>query len=225
MIICRAIGVRVVARAGLKIGRKARRGRGRSRINYIDTGKRGYNKQFYGVLIEPLDLLSQRLNSEEKEDIVVRSVFIDPESLNILCLFQYFIGNEDWFLANLHNLKVIDKIDDNSILLNVVPYDFDYSGLVNAVYAVPNEEYGLQSIQERIYSGPCRTEEEFKRVTDLFLSKKDEFYAVINDCEQLSEKTRKKLTKYLDSYFDQYKRDYLLTRMKKTCAKSKQKER
>jgi len=191
------------------------------RINYIDTGKKGYNKQLYGALIEPLDLLSKRLKAVEKEDIVVRSAFIEPGSLDILCLFQYLIGNEDWFLANLHNLKLIDLLADDSDLLYAIPYDFDCSGLVNAVYAVPNERVGLESIMDRIYSGPCRSDEEFRKATELFLSKKDEFYTVINSCEQLSEKTRKKLSKYLDTFFAQYKRDLLLIKMKKTCAESK----
>ena len=55
---------------------------------------------------------------------------------DVLCLFEYMISNTDWNVSLLHNIKLIRKKDTKEII--VVPYDFDYSGLVNADYAVPN---------------------------------------------------------------------------------------
>lgn len=191
------------------------------KINYIDTGKKKYNKTLFGVLIEPLDLLEKRLNVLELENIVIRPSFLDPASFDKLCMFQFMIGNEDWFLANLHNLKIVDPQFNQKEMLHAIPYDFDYSGLVNAVYAVPNERYGLENIQDRIYTGLCRTDMEFRKLMDVFYSKKNDFYSEITKCEYFSEKTKKKLNKYLDSYFNLYKKDYILIKMKKTCIESR----
>ena len=146
------------------------------KIRYIDTGSKGFNQNRYGIAIEPLDVLSARLSANEKEDIVVRTSFINPENYDKLCLFQYMIGNDDWHLANLHNLKLIEPEIGNKSVLAVVPYDFDYSGLVDAYYAVPNKLYGLENIRERVYIGPCRTDEDIRRVMKFFLDHKSEFY-------------------------------------------------
>jgi hypothetical protein len=43
-----------------------------------------------------------------------------------------------------------------------VPYDFDYSGLVNAAYALPPPTIKIGSVRERAYRGPCRTAQELE---------------------------------------------------------------
>ena len=188
-------------------------------INYIDTGNRGFNRQLLGVALEPLDLLSTRLNVVEREDIVVRSTFIDPVLLDRLCMFQYLIGNEDWFIPNLHNLKLIEPVEGDSQIMGIVPYDFDYAGIVNAYYAVPSPAYGLETIQERIYAGACRSEDEFRELAKLFLDFKDEFYREVEALDLLSSKARRHVLSYLESFYRMYKRDYIIYSMKKTCAK------
>jgi hypothetical protein len=188
------------------------------KINYIDTGRKGFSENLYGFVIEPLDLLCRRIEALELENLVVRSQYIDPETLDKVCMFQYMIGNEDWFLANLHNLKLYEPINGNKALKGIVPYDFDYSGLVNTYYAVPAPVYGLNSIQDRIYAGKCRSDDEFRRLADYFLKRKDIFIREIESLDLLEEKERKRTIKYIESFFDLYKRDYIIFSMKKTCA-------
>ena len=188
------------------------------KINYIDTGKRGLNETLFSFVIEPLDLLCKRIDAVELEDIVVRSRFIDPDLLDKVCMFQYMIGNEDWFMANLHNLKLYEPIKGDRSLKGIVPYDFDYSGLVNTYYAVATPAYGLENVQDRIYAGKCRTDEKFRQLADYYLSKKDMFYQSVESLEYLPDKPKKRVIDYLDSFFKLYKRDYILYSMKKTCA-------
>jgi hypothetical protein len=38
-----------------------------------------------------------------------------------------------------------------------IPYDFDYSGLVDATYALPPPGMGITTVRDRVYRGPCRT--------------------------------------------------------------------
>lgn len=186
-------------------------------IKYIDTGARNFNMSRYAIAIEPVDVLSARLEAVEKEDVVVRTTFIDTQNYDKLCLFQYMIGNDDWHLANLHNLKLIEPEIGNKSVLAAVPYDFDYSGLVEAYYALPSELYGLENIRDRVYIGPCRTDEEIRSLMQFFLDHKAEFYEEIEKIDFLSEKKKKRVLSYIDSFFDEYKRDKLFYNIKRTC--------
>jgi hypothetical protein len=154
-------------------------------IKYSDTGAKGHEHYRYGFVIEPVDVISDRLNAIEKEDVVARANFIDPECYDKLSLFQYMIGNDDWHLANLHNLKLIEPVKGNKMLLGAVPYDFDYAGLVETYYAIPNKIYGLEDIRSRIYIGPCRSDESIRELMQFFMDHKQEFYDEIEKIEEI----------------------------------------
>lgn len=189
------------------------------KIRYIDTGSKGFNYYRCGIVIEPIDVLAARLNANEKEDVIVRTRYINHENYDKLCLFQYMIGNDDWHLANLHNLKLIEPEEGDNSVLAVVPYDFDYSGLVNSYYAIPNKLYALENILDRVYIGPCRTDEDIRRVMQFFMDHKSEFYDEIEKIDLLNEKAKKKILNYIDSFYDEYRRDRLFYNIKGTCVK------
>jgi hypothetical protein len=74
-----------------------------------------------------------------------------------VALFEFMIGNTDWFIQNRHNLEFVVVPGHN--LLVPIPYDFDYSGLVNAPYAVHHTSLELPSVEIRYYQGWCYSEE------------------------------------------------------------------
>jgi hypothetical protein len=83
----------------------------------------------------------------------------------------------------------------------IVPYDFDYSGLVNASYAVPAEGLGIESVKQRIYTGTCRSEEVYLNAVREFAGKKESFYRVIREFPFLDERSKKEMIKYLDEFY------------------------
>jgi hypothetical protein len=82
-----------------------------------------------------------------------------------------------------------------------VPYDFDWSGLVNAPYAVPMESLGLSSVSERLYMGFCRTPEEYQQAFDLLNQKKESIYKLIQQFDFMPLKERNSMIKYLDGFY------------------------
>ena len=92
-----------------------------------------------------------------------------------MSLFQYMIGNTDYSILALHNVLMID---DAKGVRRTVPYDFDYSGLVNTHYAVPVKDLNLSSVRERRWRGPCKTEAEVEQALAPFLEKKAELLAL-----------------------------------------------
>lgn len=172
------------------------------KIQYINTYKKSKPINTYAFLIEPLEMLTARTNSTEVTLTNLTQKHITPETMDRLAIFNFMIGNTDWSVPNQHNCKIISKMEiNNSGLGIVVPYDFDYSGLVNADYAVPYEELGLSSVRERRYVGICRSEDAFINALREFTEKKTEFYKIINEFPLLDKRNRTEMIGYLDSFY------------------------
>ena len=190
------------------------------RIKYIDSAK--LNKKpivQYGFAIEPISLFEKRTNTKEIEFKGMSQRNVIPEMLDMMAIFNYMIGNTDWSVPILHNIKLFapappapaDKIQ-------IVPYDFDYAGIVNTPYAVPFDQLPIKSVRERLYMAVCRTEEEFNKTIDEFIQKKDEFYRVINDFPFLDDRSKKETIKYLDGFYaGAEKRNSLLRNLMNDC--------
>jgi hypothetical protein len=191
-----------------------------AKIAYISTSeKKAKTINSYCFFIEPANILADRIGSVIVEATNVTQKNIIPEYMNRLAIFNYMIGNTDWSVPNQHNVKVFaGRNYDTPGLGMIVPYDFDYSGLVDASYAVPYEGLGLSSVRERRYLGECRTDEEFLLALKEFSEKKSEFIKVINDFPLLDAKTKKNMTKYLDEFFNSLnKPSSLVSDMRRGC--------
>jgi hypothetical protein len=189
------------------------------RITYHNTYKAKKPIQTYGFFIEPLDLLAERLNATPVESVHLSQKNILPEMMDRVAIFNYMIGNTDWTIPNQHNCKILAQLNtDRPELGMVVPYDFDYSGLVNADYAIPYEALGIESVRERIYVGRCRTEEEFMKALKEFTDKKEEFYRVIQEFSLLNERTKKEMIRYLEEFYSLFdKRNSIVYELLQDC--------
>jgi hypothetical protein len=189
------------------------------KIEYINTYKKSKPIKTYAFLIEPIEMLAARTSSVEVKSVNLTQKNIIPEMMNRLAIFNYMIGNTDWSVPNLHNCKVLSPLSTNQSNLGmIVPYDFDYSGLIDADYAIPYEGLGLESVTQRRYVGICRTEDVFINALREFSDKKEEFYKVINEFPLLNEKEKKKMTRYLDSFYDGFdKRNSIVFNLLNEC--------
>ena len=82
-----------------------------------------------------------------------------------------------------------------------IPYDFDYSGLVDASYAVPADNLGISSVRERYYLGPCRDNEAYMAAIEHINRYREEILQMVNDFEYLDQKYKKSVIAYLEQYF------------------------
>lgn len=189
------------------------------KITYINTYKNKKPVESYGFLIEPLGLLAERTNSVEVTSTKLGQKNMLPEAMNRMAIFNYMIGNTDWSVPNQHNCKVLSPLKSARPDLGmIVPYDFDYSGLVNADYAIPSDKLSIKSVTERLYIGLCRSDDEFLKALKEFTDKKDQFYKVINGCNYLSDRTKKEMIKYLDQFYSEIdKSNTILYNFKKNC--------
>lgn len=174
-------------------------------ITYHNTFKEKKPIQTYAFFIEPVYLLAERLDASPVESVTLTQQNILPEMIDRCAIFNFMIGNTDWSVPGQHNCKVLamHKTDQPELGM-IVPYDFDYSGMVNADYAVPAEVLGIESVRERIYMGRCRTQEEFLKALEEFTEKKDDFYRIIQEFDLIDERSKKDMIRYLDEFYGKF---------------------
>jgi hypothetical protein len=171
-------------------------------IDYISTSQKNKVIRSYGFFIEPLEILAERLKAVPVASLALNQKNIIPEMMDRVAIFNYMIGNTDWSVPGQHNCKVLSGSNfSNPGLGMIIPYDFDYSGLVNAHYAIPAEGLGIDHVTQRRFLGACRPEEAYVKTLKEFSDKKTELYKVINDFEYLGVKEKKGMISYLDEFY------------------------
>jgi hypothetical protein len=174
-------------------------------VNYTDSeGKKKPFTQF-GFFIEPTQMLAARTNSVEIKSRALNQKTIYPSMIDRIAIFNYMIGNYDWAVPNQHNIKIFKPmVIESEYLVTAVPYDFDFTGLVDAGYAIPDDKItGTTSIRERIFLGVCRSREVYQKDLEEFLEKKDELYRLINEFPYLDARQKKDMIYYLDTFYDE----------------------
>ena len=172
------------------------------KMNYINTFKKSKPISSYGFFIEPVTLLAERLKCFPVESGALNQKNILPAMMDRVAIFNYMIGNTDWSVPNQHNCKVLSMPgSDRPELGMIIPYDFDYSGMVNANYAVPTEGLSIESVRDRLFLGICRNEADYLNAVKEFSEKKEDFYQVIREFPYLNEKIKKEMTGYLDDFY------------------------
>jgi hypothetical protein len=171
-------------------------------MTYVDTGRKNKVTEGWAFMIEPEELLAQRLDAQVIKRDDVSTGLLKPWEMDILALFQYMIGNVDYSIYGRQNIKLLGLPGFGSAGYSPVPYDFDYSGLVNTYYAIPSEFTGLKSVRERMYLGPCRQGNSYVAAAEHLEQCRDEIFALIEEFQYLDQKYKDEMIDYIQEYFD-----------------------
>lgn len=168
--------------------------------SYTDagTGKKLAERQ--GLFIEDDDDVARRMEGRILEQDKLVFARLERETLTTMMLFSYMIGNTDTSIFALHNTRIVQL--PNVALFYPIAYDFDYSGLVNAQYAVPARLLNLTSVRERAYMGPCRPLEELAPFFERFKAIRTDVMQIVDTVPGLSEGYRKDAKNYLDEFYE-----------------------
>ena len=172
------------------------------RLTYIDAKGKKPPFERYGFIIEDIDQMAARLNAMELEREGIHSEWTDRNQMTKIALFEFMIGNTDWHIPSLHNVKLIqEKTVTIEPKVYVIPYDFDYSGIVNAMYAIPSDRLNIKSVRDRLYMGYERGQEEMQAEINFFLSKKDVILSLYEDSPYLDPNHKRECVVYLEEFF------------------------
>jgi hypothetical protein len=179
-----------------------------ARIDYVEEGSDRPLITRLGFLIEDTDDAARRNGLTEIElRERVQVARLDPAAAGRTAVFQYMLGNLDWAMnagpagdTCCHNSKLFGQAQAASGFIPV-PYDFDYSGLVNAPYAVPPAQVPVRSVRTRRYRGFCSHNAHAHVAAAEFLRARGAIMAALAEVPELEASARRGAEAYLERFF------------------------
>jgi hypothetical protein len=178
------------------------------RITYFDTEK-DTDLTRYGFVIEDDKDVAKRNGLEFVKTRFIAHGDHDRRRQNLVHVFEYMIGNTEYSLVNpepekncCHNVDILAASDGSPFL--ALPYDFDFSGLVNAPYAVPNPKYPIPGVRTRLYKGLCSNNDILSETLQLFRDSRDRLFGTIEKLRGISgtsNKAARSARNYVESFF------------------------
>ena len=153
-----------------------------------------------GFLIEDNKAHADRKNVTNVEKGILSSGAFQRSHLIKFCLFQYMILNQDWSIANMHNIEVFKIPGEKKV--SFIPYDFDYAGMVNQPYATPPKGLDLGSVRQKYFRAKKANKEEMLVAQQFFNTKKEGFLDVISNSPHLNEKNKKSMIDDINSFYE-----------------------
>jgi hypothetical protein len=169
------------------------------RLNIRDTHVEKSKKTMFAILLEDEEELVSRLNCVLHEEYGTPADSLHTTQAALMIMFQYMIGNTDWEIPMLRNVRLMRPSESNRLL--AVPYDFDFSGLVAAPYSSPNSDTGLKTVRDRFLMNNGLKTEALKRALMALKSSKQDFYTLCHS-KYLSNEASEDMENYLRKFFD-----------------------
>ncbi|MEJ2581382.1 MAG: hypothetical protein P8127_07070 [Acidobacteriota bacterium] len=173
---------------------------------FVDTERPSFDETGLSFFLEDIGAAAER-HGMEWIDIEAQPVdALDPSQLARFALFQFMIGNTDWSAVAgaegqrcCHNVAVLGS--DGDPVNTLLPFDFDFSGLVDAPYALPDESLPIRHVTQRVYRGFCASNEYLPAAITLFNEKRPELERLFTNLGLPAAKARKRALKYIDSFY------------------------
>lgn len=169
------------------------------KITYINTRNPDERIERFAFFIESNEELELRLKGKATDSFGTTPAQIEETSYHNTLLFQYMIGNLDWDIMVQRNVKLIQPIVGGKPI--IIPYDFDFSGLVSAPHARLNPDYGQKNIEERFPQGKFSDKTSLLATAKVFSSLEKEGFRCYMSCAILDKSVKKKMNRYLTSFF------------------------
>jgi hypothetical protein len=170
-----------------------------AKVTYADVSETLEPATHYAFLIEDIDDVAIRHRTVEVEFDGFHALLADDFEMGVLDVFQFMIGNTDWSTLLSQNVKFIQDLEGNT---TVIPFDFDWSGVVAPPYAYPAPDVPISSVRERYYMGVCRVGDHLSPVFDYFVEKKDEIYDLYRNEQALGQEQLQQVLAYFDEFYE-----------------------
>ena len=177
-------------------------------VNFFNSESRfGSFSEQPAFFIEDDDDMARRLNRERIRPPKVDLAQMSPRETSVNILFQYLIGNTDFAVKRgpsgegcCHNGRVLAEPGKQADWV-IVPYDFDYAGIIDADYAVPHEALGIRKVTARLYRGFCWQNDLLPESIELFNRNRTALEAALIPSGVSAPKSRR-VRSYIDKFFD-----------------------
>ena len=179
-----------------------------AKVDYVDAAGRPITSRV-GFFLEEIDDVARRNGMREaKVGARIPVPRLSPADSGRVGVFEYMIGNLDWAMQAgppgddcCHNNPLIGESGGSSPLLVPVPYDWDFSGLVDTPYATAPDSVRVTSVRQRRYRGFCRFNAEARAAIADARARQAPLMATFASVPGMDARTVKKATAYLGGFF------------------------
>lgn len=192
-------------------------------VRYVEAKSGKLVVERPGFFIEDTDDLGARVGLEDVKTGKITILQHEPAAAARSALFFHMIGNHDWSMIDgpegecCHNGKLLGAEKTSRSGLIYVPYDFDYSGFVDAPYAVPPEQIAIKSVRTRRFRSSCALNADVTRAAADFRAKRPQIEAAVRLTPGLDAKAANNAVGYLDGFFDDIADDAAVAVLLKRC--------
>ena len=175
-------------------------------IDYRDASGRPIVSRV-GYFLEDLSDVAHRngLKVVHAGERIPVSYLASPDAARY-ALFQHMLGNHDWSMRVgppgkdcCHNAELIGLAAPGAAI--PVPYDFDFSGYVNAPYATPPAELDIGDVRQRLYRGYCMHNANVVAAAREMRALHPQIIGVLAQVPGLEPATQQRATAYLEKFF------------------------
>ena len=176
-------------------------------VGYYDSDrKRGLGK-IQAFFIEDAGRFAKRMGMQEVHQKKLSPGDYDPARINLVEVFEYFIGNTDWSLIDghldedcCHNIIPLSPKGGGPLI--PIPYDFDLTGLVNPGYAQVSDLLPIKNVRQRLYRGFCHDDGVVQATIAKFLAAREAIRALYEKQAGLSGESKRYALRYIDQFYD-----------------------
>lgn len=169
------------------------------RLTIRDTHVEKSKRPMYAILLEDEEELVARLHGVLNEEYGTQTDSLHTYQAALTVMFQYMIGNTDWDVSMLRNVRLVRAKESGKTLL--VPYDFDFSGLVSAPYSSPSSETGLKTVRDRFLMNNGLKPEALKRALNTLKLAQNTFYTLCKS-KYISTEATNDMLSFLREFFE-----------------------
>jgi hypothetical protein len=137
---------------------------------------------------------------------LIQATALSPTDAARYALFQDMIANHDWSMRAgpqghecCHNAELIGPYATGVAV--PIPYDFDFSGFVDAPYATPPDQLHISSVRERVFRGYCAHGAQIIEVARQMREARPQMMAAITSTPGLDPATASRAIGFLDGFF------------------------
>jgi hypothetical protein len=132
--------------------------------------------------------------------------YLSPADAGRYALFQHMLSNHDWSMRAgppgkdcCHNAELIGVAAPGQTI--PVPYDFDFSGYVNAPYATAPAELTINDVRQRFYRGYCVHNSGALAAARQMRAERREIIGVLGEVPGMEPATQQRAAAFLEKFF------------------------
>ncbi|MDZ7606324.1 MAG: hypothetical protein U5K79_12225 [Cyclobacteriaceae bacterium] len=167
-------------------------------ITYKDLSGKYPETTRIGFFVESDEQMAARVGGQISDKKIWSADSCNQKMVSLLTLFEFMIGNTDWWINTRHNVDII-QLQDGELI--PVPFDFDYSGLVHTPYAIPSKLLPITEVSQRFLKGDCEEIDYYQDAMNTCLAKKSIILNLITGETHLDKRAQKTASNYIEDFF------------------------